>query len=1106
MKRLNLLLACMAAVSIQASAIETTRFQSMEGPINLEDLAEGSSTKVLMYVGGTGTTGFTYYTTSINRGRFYISSGKTSFSENENVAAYIFTLYKTSSGYQLQTAVNNGYMPGYTGEDQGNFATSTAGTFSATKVESPTNSINTSNVYTFTNIADGGLTVTNVNNALSVASENTSEFQFYTPTFGTSDALDRSGWSITACSERSATTANTDGKAELIIIDDDASTYWHSDWTKSVCSGTHDNYFLIDCGDQVTFSDFTYTSRPSGTNGIFSNYELYTSATAITDPVSYIAGHTPVSSGSLSSSAATTTLVSLDSPVTGRYVLMVRPYTSSNNFGSCADFKLYANSEAKAVDLTTASASMIQAYKEQLAPYVSALSPLIDSSLISDFNNYEPTTSDLATEYAAIDAKAEACFTYLDKQTYYLNNTRRSQYLAAKSGTNGTATNTVAYTTDPAKWQIRQVATGAPYFRLFNPCTQSYIAASSVSSLTTDANAAQVFCFFTNSGGENKTDNSVSIRLKDTNIGLNVNTTYYHSDLTTWSYNDGGSAWDLSFVATPVADLQDGNYYRIRSNRGYYDQTGGSLLTAAGVLGGDINNDLITLTHDGTNAGTVWQLQAVDGVEGGHKLINVITDYEEGHYGLDDPGSSQISASAEPATYYLLPASQFGITEKFPNGVALCANSTGTGDRCCVDVNGSGQPIGQEWKPGTGDRVDNQGSVFYFEEVAMNDHLAVSSAYMSSLPTSYDIDESTLSTVNDLATNVPALYPKALDYTISSSDISYDDCYDIADAVAAYRTVAEPAAEAFSKAVADFYAQPIGKHIQFNQDTYWLGADDSSNVINSVTDGKTYLSTIWQFEAAPEGSTLPYIVKNVASGKYLGYQTFSEQKTYPVVDNAEDAHIFGFLRNDCGENQLRLTNGVAEGALNNKNCIYLTSAVAKIWGNGVPETILTVSGVVYDKMEYPATDDNKVSFANVSKNEHCGDLKITLKPISTTSTPAEAPAIRRITAQDDDSYVIDDSDIDENGTITIPNDGTVVSGNYLLTVPAGYFVDTDGNLNAEFSDTFTIGESGTVTSIDELTVDALEAAPATIYDLQGRRVASPRAGQVYIQGGKLRLN
>jgi hypothetical protein len=1097
----------MAAVSIQASALDATRI-SMEGPINLDELSDDSSTQVLMYVGGPGAAGFTYYTTS-NNGRFTISSGKTSFGVYEDVSAYTFTLYKTSEGYQIQTPVNNGYMPGFTGTATGNFGTKDeAGTFSATIVSSPEGHINSNYVYTFTNIADGGLAVTKASGALAVATANGAQFQFYKLISEdyTTEALDRSDWSITACSECSATAANTDGKAEL-IIDDDTSTYWHNNWNSSACSGTHANYFLIDCGNQVTFSDFTYTSRPSGSNGVYSNYELYTSPTAITDPVSYIAGHTPVSSGSLSSSEATTTLVTLDSPVTGRYVLMVRPYTSSNNFGTCADFKLYANSEAKAVDLTTASASMIQAYKEQLAPYVSALSPLIDSSLISDFNNYEPETSDLATEYAAIDAKAEACFTYLDKQTYYLNNTRRSQYLTAKSHTDGSLTNTMAYTTDPAKWQIRQVATGAPYFRLFNPCTQSYIASSSVSSLTTDANAAQVFYFFTNSGGENKTDNSVSIRLKDSSNGLNVDTNGWHSALTTWAYNDGGSAWDLSFVATPVADLQDGNYYRIRSNRGYYNQTSGSLLTAAGVLSDDIDNDRISLTHDGTNAGTIWQLKAVDG--GGYKLINIIADYDEGQYGLYLPSGDdkQVALSAEPDTYYLIDASEYGITQKFPNGVALSSANSTSGNNC-IDVNSSGKPIGNEWRPAisTNDGVANQGSVFYLEEVAAFDHANVEYAYIHSLPTAFSADATTLSTVTDLSANVPALYPEAISGT--GYTISYDECTSIAEAVAEYRAVdLDAAAEAFDEAVADFYAQPIGKHIQFNQDTYWLGADDSSNVINSVTDGKTYLSTIWQFEAAPEGSTLPYIVKNVASGKYLGYQVWSnDDKDYPMVADAEQAHEFGFLRNGCGENQVRLSNGVVEAASSNKNCIYLADGSAKIWGNAVGQTILTVSGVVYDEMEYPATDDNKVTFANVSKNEHCGDLKITLKPISTTSTPAEAPAIRRITDQGDGSYVIDDSDIDENGTITIPNDGTVTSGNYLLTVPAGYFVDTDGNLNAEFSDTFTIGESGTVTSIDELTVDALEAAPAAIYDLQGRRVASPRAGQVYIQGGKLRLN
>ncbi len=1108
MKRLNLLLACMAAVSIQASA--TTLFSSMDGPVDLTTLESGSSTKVLVFVGGPGNDGFIYYQGT----RFWVPSGKSSFSVNEDISSYVFTLLKTADGnYQLQENVNGLYMPAFVTGAKGNFSSNNnVGTFAATDVASPQGYINSDYIYTLTNVAENGLAVTKTGGALAVATDNGAEFQFYTFTSTECDPVSfpRKNWDIKACSERSGTTAGTDGVARL-IIDDDLNTYWHSDWTSTDCTGSssHANWFLIDCGEEVTFSDFSYTSRASGTNGIFTDYQLFTSTEAISEDEvdTYIAQHEPSVTGTIASTSGLTTMVHLDGKeITARYLLMVRPHTDSNNYGSCADFQIYTNdADAKAAQ------AQIDAYRSSLETYVSVLSPVIDSSLISAFNGYKQGSFDAETECANLDALAADCFNYLDKQTYYIYNTRRGQYLTAKSANDGSSTNTVAYTTDPAKWQIRQVTSGERYFRLFNPCTQAYIS-TSVASQTTDESSAQQFYFFSNSGGENKTDNSVSIRLKDSDNGLNVDTEIYHSNLTTWAYNDGGSSWDLSFVATPVSDIQAGSYYRIRSNRGYYNQTGGSLMTVNGILAENgIDNDPVSLTHDGTNAGTIWQLQAVDGVDGGYKLINIIADYDEGQYGLYRPTGTkqQVALSADPATYYLIDASTC-FSQKFPNGVAISSENSATGNTC-IDVSGDGKPIGDEWHPAisTNDGVDNQGSVFYLEEVSMNDYYNTAYAYSMSLPTTPNITEdaaTVLSTVTDLA-KVPALYPNAVNLTGIAVDYS-EAMGDIAEAIVLYREAlaTEFPEDDFDAAVADFYAQPIGKHIQFNQGTYWLGADDSSNVINSVADGKTYLSTIWQFEAAPEGSTLPYIVKNVASGKYLGYQTFNSQATYPVVADAADAHIFGFLRNGCGENQVRLTNGVAEGDSNNKNCIYLADGSAKIWGNGVGQTILTVSGVVYDEMEYPATDDNKVSFANVSKNEHCGDLKITLKPISTTSTPAEAPAIRRITAQDDGSYVIDDSDIDENGTITIPNDGTVASGNYLLTVPAGYFVDTDGNLNAEFSDTFTIGESGTVTSIDELTVDALEAAPAAIYDLQGRRVASPRAGQVYIQGGKLRLN
>ncbi|WP_416325068.1 discoidin domain-containing protein [[Eubacterium] hominis] len=84
-------------------------------------------------------------------------------------------------------------------------------------------------------------------------------------------ALDREGWTATACSEMEATTGDANAMA---AIDGDLNSWWHSNYLGEDKHEGSNHWIAIDFGKEKTFSAFELTGR-GGSNGDVSQYNLY---------------------------------------------------------------------------------------------------------------------------------------------------------------------------------------------------------------------------------------------------------------------------------------------------------------------------------------------------------------------------------------------------------------------------------------------------------------------------------------------------------------------------------------------------------------------------------------------------------------------------------------------------------------------------------------------------------------------------------------------------------------------------------------------------------------------------------------------------------------
>ena len=138
--------------------------------------------------------------------------------------------------------------------------------------------------------------------------------------------VNRAAWKVVSFDSQHS--GNEASKA----IDDDLSTFWHTEWNGTPAAYPHQ--LVIDMGETYRVTGFTYTGRGDGNeNGMVGQYEFYVS------PSPYIWG-TPAARGTLSKTAATQQ-VNFAEEVEGRYLMFTaRSEVNGNAYASAADLNI----------------------------------------------------------------------------------------------------------------------------------------------------------------------------------------------------------------------------------------------------------------------------------------------------------------------------------------------------------------------------------------------------------------------------------------------------------------------------------------------------------------------------------------------------------------------------------------------------------------------------------------------------------------------------------------------------------------------------------------------------------------------------------------------
>lgn len=176
-----------------------------------------------------------------------------------------------------------------------------------------------------------------------------SAFQIKPVSSGTPIVLDRSGWTVTASSQEPAEAQWGGGGEASHAIDDDANTFWHSEWDASKPTVPH--WIQFNMGESLEVTAFNYVSRSASTNqnnGQISTYKLYISNEDISaniDPTTYEpVGLTPAIEGEFTYDGISNEHnVTLPESVVGQYVylLALDSYNvdaSGTKFANCSEF------------------------------------------------------------------------------------------------------------------------------------------------------------------------------------------------------------------------------------------------------------------------------------------------------------------------------------------------------------------------------------------------------------------------------------------------------------------------------------------------------------------------------------------------------------------------------------------------------------------------------------------------------------------------------------------------------------------------------------------------------------------------------------------------
>lgn len=962
-------------------------------------------------------------------------------------------------------------------------------------------------------------------------------------------SLLKSGWSVSACSSAPSEGGSSNGTgAAANLIDDNAGTYWHSNW--SVCNESSRHFFEINLGESKTFDACSFMQRQNATgwNGAFQDVSIFVGSSSFglthDNIASFLESNTPVATVTLSSTDKSEQYLYFATPQTGQYVLVVPTMTvnpgqganANNKYACLAEFSLYEKSSA----LTSANAEIARKKAEVLAGmemffgskglFLSAE----QAELTAAVNNVAELTeltsiSDVAGKVAQIESAMESVYNRLSGRMVYVLNKRRQQssqsfspaYLTVMEGGN---VNSVSYPSEPGKWLLVRDGQTAN-FRLYSFDKEGYLSPGGITA------EGQKFYF-----DANPYLNGFGLAMRYVGAGNGFNMDTAGSNLTSWSSTDNGSSWVFELAGSMAEDLTDGGYYRIRSNRGMYNASG-TFKTAGSLLG--INTVVtdgategerqqIHVSKDGL--GSIWQLKAVDG---GFQAYNVAADFTgndmpfalgaRGDGSNKEPKQAYAKASDDAVTLVVFNAKGSGIGSyngRIPYSLGVKTPALGS---LCMDINGDGIPVLNEWNPESGEY--NNGSIYYFEALAEEELNAMKAAYVAAAArvdvSEFEIDAAFYQGYEVLFDDGFDAYNQTANQLKEALEneemLSATDVKSANSAFSANNAVAERYSAQLAEAAELLAAKADGRQVHFynvQYPTYMLAADAETMAVSTAD---TDVTTVWTLEQT-EG--FKYRLLNYGSGIYAGHFDRTDGSgggsiPVPVASTADDAREYELVL--FGNGQVGLQAGTGSYPLLHQDgegrvVKWGSAAAASKWTASMVDTDPVV--IDYQKVDFGCTVSENVlnsiyfeaqSGSTLAISEGLGaHHTILVERFDPSDFPSQQDEAAMLAAEDESAPV-------PTHTYSITKDNLNVNGNRLeyvpdeafepgvlrMTAPMGFFT-VDGKLSAPFTVHFTVASDGTTTGVDEISV-ADDADNVRWYTVQGVRVAAPSAAGVYVR-------
>lgn len=967
------------------------------------------------------------------------------------------------------------------------------------------------------------------------------------------------GWSVSACSSAPSEGGSSNGTGAVAnLIDDNAGTYWHSNWT--VCNESSRHFFEINLGESKTFDACSFMQRQDANawNGAFQDVSIFVGSSPFglthNNIASFLESNTPVATVTLSSTDKSEQYLYFATPQTGQYVLVVPTLTvnpgqganANNKYACLAEFSLYE----KFSPLTSANAEIARKKAEVLAGmemffgskglFLSAEQTALTAAVNNVAELTELTSiSQVAEKFAEIEAVGESVYSTLSGRLVYVVNTRRqalgqAPYLTVMENGN---VNTISYHSELGKWLLVRDGQTAN-FRLYSLEKDGYLAVNAVNA------DGQKFYFDVNSYNNNI---GLAMHYVDNSNGFNIDTA--GNNLTTWRATDDGSSWVFELAGSMAEELTDGSYYRIRSNRGMYNaegtfKTAGSLLGINTVVTDGATEGERQQIHVGKDGlGAIWQLKAVDG---GFQAYNVAADFNGNDLpfalGARGDGSGKESrqayaASADGAVAFTIFNAKSGqngsryTNGRIPYALGVATPSIdGNNSYKCMDVNGEGIPVLSEWQPEPGEY--NNGSIYYFEALAYEELNAMKAAYVAAAA---GVDVSEFETAAAFYQGYEVLFDDSFnaynqtvnqlkealenEEMLSATDVkSANSAFSANNAVAErYSAQLADAAELLESQMPEIAAKANGRQVHFYNVQYPASMLAAGASTMAVATDATNVTTVWTLEQT-EG--MKYRLLNHGTGAYAGHYdrtdgTGGGSIPVPVVSTADDAREYELVL--FGNGQVGLQAGTGSYPLlhrdgENRVVKWGSAAAASKWTASMVDTDPVV--IDYQKVDFGCTVSENVlnsvyfeaqSGSTLAISEGLGaHHTILVERFNTSDFPSQQDEAAMLAAEDESApvptqtYTITKDNLNVNGNrLEYVPDEAIEPGVLRMTAPMGFFT-VDGKLSAPFTVHFTVASDGTTTGVDEISV-ADDADNVRWYTVQGVRVAAPSAAGVYVR-------